>query len=127
MKLYCSPNLFHLLAQQFLSFRWKLLLWSLLLIGLFSLLQGNMSTETPKELVWLALFILFTGIQLLVFSAFIFFFQQLPSQKEAQLHDLNRQFWLKLYQGVEWCEAILFFILLPLPTITFIYALFIVS
>ncbi len=126
MKFYCSPRLFHLLAQQFCNFRWKLLLWSLLLIGLFSLLQGEINAETPKKLIWFALFILFTGLQLLIFSAFIFFFQQLPSQKEMQQHDAHRQFWIKLYQAVEWCEAVLFFIMLPLPTITFIYALFMV-
>ena len=126
MKLYFSPDLFHLLAQQFLSYRWKLLLWSILFIGLFSLLQGKIHAETPTEHVLLALLILFIGLQLLVFSAFIFFFQQLPSKKEALRHDENRQFWLKLYQGVEWCEASLFFIILPLPTITFIYALFVI-
>jgi len=126
MRLYFSPKLFHLLAQHFLSYRWKLLLWSILFIGLFSLLQGKIRTETPTELVWLALFILFSGLQLLVFSAFIFFFQQLPSKKEALRHDEHHQFWLKLYQGVEWCEATLFFIILPLPTLTFIYALFVV-
>jgi len=126
MKLYCSPNFFHLLAQQFLYFRWKLLLWSILLLGLFVLLQQQIGNDTPKELIWLALFILFTGLQLLIFSAFIFFFQQLPSKKVALQDDEHKQFWLNLYQGVEWCEAILFFILLPLPIITFIYALFIV-
>ena len=126
MKLYCSPDLFHLLAQQFLSFRWRLLLWGLLLIGFFSILQGEISTETPKKLIWLALFILFTGLQLLIFSAFIFFFQQLPSKNEADRHNDDSQFWFKLYQGIEWCEAVLFFIILPLPTITFVYAMFII-
>ena len=126
MKLYCSPDLFHLLAQQFFSFRWRLMLWGLLLISFFSILQGKISTETPKELIWLALFILFTGLQLLIFSAFIFFFQQLPSKIEAARHNENSQFWFKLYKGIEWCEAVLFFIILPLPTITFVYAMFIV-
>ena len=125
MKFYCAPTTFHLVAQQFLSYRWKLLLWSFLLIGLFSLLQGEINSETPSALIWLVLFILLVSLQLLIFSAFIFFFQQLPSQKEAQRSNEHRQFWFKLYQGVEWCEALLFFIILPLPTITFIYALFI--
>jgi len=95
-------------------------------MGLFSLLQMQINTETPITLIWLALFILFSGLQLLVFSAFIFFFQQLPSKKAELEQNEENQFWLKLYQSVEWCEAILFFILLPLPTISFIYALFVV-
>jgi hypothetical protein len=125
MKLYCSPSLFNLLAQQFFGFRWRLLFWSFLCIGLFSLLQGKISSETPKELIWLALLILFTGLQFLVFGAFIFFFQQLPSKKEGLKYDDNAKFWLKLYRGIEWCEAVLFFVILPLPVITFIYALII--
>lgn len=126
MKLYCSPNLFHLLAQQFIHLRWRLLLWSFLLISLFVLLQKQIGAETPKALIWLALFILFSGLQSLIFSAFIFFFQQLPSTKEIRNQNKENQFWLKLYQGVEWCEALLFFIILPMPVLIFIYALFVI-
>ena len=126
MKLYFSPNLFHLVAQQFLNYRWRLLLSSLVFIGFFILLQKQINSETPTELIWLALFILFAGLQLLIFSAFIFFFQQLPSKSESLLHDENRHFWFKLYKAVEWCEAILFFVILPLPALIFFYALFVI-
>lgn len=131
MKLYFSPDIFHIFAQRFSSLRWRLLSWSLLFMSLFALVQTQINSNTPTELLWLAFFILFTGLQLLVFSAFIFFFLQLPSKKEAKKQKPKRSsqsnYWYKLYRGVEWCEAILFFILLPLPTLIFIYALIIVS
>ncbi|MBU2893801.1 hypothetical protein KO495_10755 [Colwellia sp. D2M02] len=131
MKLYCSPDLFHLIAQRFLSFRWRLLGWSAPLLILFTLIQAQINANTPTLLVWLAFLILFSGLQLLVFSAFIWFFQQLPSKKEAAKISSEKSkspsYWFKLYRAVEWCEAVLFFILLPMPTLIFLYAIIVVG
>ncbi|WP_343818247.1 hypothetical protein [Colwellia asteriadis] len=131
MKLYCSPDLFHLIAQRFLSLRWRLLGWSTPLLILFTLIQAQINANTPTLLVWLAFLILFSGLQLLVFSAFIWFFQQLPSKKEAAKISSEKSksssYWFKLYRAVEWCEAVLFFILLPMPTLIFLYAIIVVG
>jgi glucan phosphoethanolaminetransferase (alkaline phosphatase superfamily) len=131
MKIYFSPDYFHIFAQRFSELRWRLLLWSLLFISLFALVQTQINSNTPKELLWLAFFILFTSFQLLVFSAFIFFFLKLPSRKEKNKRrseaTSQSKYWYKLYRTVEWCEAVLFFILLPLPTLIFFYALMIIS
>jgi hypothetical protein len=51
-----------------------------------------------------------------VLSAFIFFFQVLPSSRE------NNLAWQQFYHVIEWCEALLFTLLLPLPILLFIYA-----
>jgi hypothetical protein len=131
MKLYFSPDIFHLVAQRLSPLRWRLLFWSLLFITLFALVQTQINSNTPTELLWLAFLILFTGLQLLVFSAFILFFLQLPSKKEAKknrsIKATTPSYWYQLYRAVEWCEAILFFILLPLPTLIFLYAIIVVS
>jgi hypothetical protein len=131
MKLYFSPDTFHLYAQRFSPFRWRFLSWSLMLLALFVLVQSQISSSTPTPLLWLAFLLLFSGLQLLVFSAFILFFLQLPSHKEARKALIkstqNKSYWYQLYRLVEWCEAILFFILLPLPTLIFFYALITVS
>ena len=131
MKLYFSPVIFNSVAQRFSTLRWRLLSWSFLLMSLFILIQTQINTNTPNELLWLAFFILFTGIQCLVFSAFIFFFLQLPSQKEVSKslseESLSPNYWYKLYKTIEWCEALLFFILLPLPVLLFIYALLMIG
>ncbi len=135
MKLYLSPSTFHLIAKNIAGFRWRFLSWSTALITLFVLLQTQVNSSTPLALVLLALFILFSGLQLLVFSAFIFFFLKLPSHKEALKNkpvntDANEKspnnYWLKFYRAVEWCEATLFFILLPLPSLVFIYAVVVI-
>lgn len=118
MKLLFSPQAFNLIAINFQSLRWKGLAWSVFSLLLFVLLQTQITTSTPSILVWFALFILFSAFQTLVFSAFIFFFQQLRSSKASSPQ------WFKIYHFIEWCEASLFFLLLPLPTIVFIYALF---
>jgi hypothetical protein len=67
-------------------------------------------------LVWLAILILFVAIESLVVSAFMFFFQVLPSTREENGP------WFRFYRSIEWCETILFAILLPLPIVLFIYA-----
>lgn len=130
MKLVFSPSAFHHKAKSLANIRWRLLGWSIALLSLFVLLQTQIATSTPNSLILLALFILFSGLQALVISAFIFFFLQLPSKKQALTMDRNdkySQYWLKLYQTVEWCEATLFFILLPLPSLVFMYAIFVVA
>ncbi len=117
MKIYFSPNNFQKIAQHLQKFRWTLLLWSSLFFILYLLLQNKVNDLTPVALIWLILFLLFSALQMLVFGAFIFFFQYLHSSKASNI------FWFKFYQIIEWCEAILFFLLLPLPSLVFIYSL----
>jgi hypothetical protein len=76
--------------------------------------------STPSVLVWFAIFILFAALQALVVASFIFFFQTLPSNKED-----NKQ-WRKFYRTIEWCEAIVFTVIFPLPMLLYIYALIII-
>ncbi len=111
-----SPELFNYIAISLSRFKWQLLAWSAFFFCLFTLLQSQIQLNTPSPLVWLAIFILFTAIESLVISAFIFFFQVLPSSRE------NSPKWQQFYRTIEWCEALLFTILLPLPIILFIYA-----
>jgi hypothetical protein len=121
MKPFFSPHLYHQMALTLHEYRWRLLLWSGFAFTLYILLEGQIVFTTPNSLVWLALFILFSALQSLVFAAFIFFFYNLPSLKA------ETSYWFKVYRTIEWCEAILFTLLLPLPTIVFIYALFTVN
>lgn len=116
MKPAISPELFNYIAISLSRFKWPLLAWSAFFFSLFALLQTQIQLNTPSFLVWLAIFILFTAIESLVISAFIFFFQALPSTRE------NNLTWQQFYRVIEWCEAILFTILLPLPILLFIYA-----
>jgi hypothetical protein len=116
MKPPISPELFNYIAISLSRFKWQLLAWSAFFFCLFILLQSQIQLNTPSPLVWLAIFILFTAIESLVISAFIFFFQVLPSSRE------NNQTWQQFYRTIEWCEALLFTLLLPLPIILFIYA-----
>lgn len=116
MKPPISPELFNYIAISLSRFKWQLLAWSLFFFGLFVLLQSQIQLNTPGMLVWLAIFILFAAIESLVISAFIFFFQVLPSSRENSLK------WQQFYRAIEWCEALLFTILLPLPIILFTYA-----
>lgn len=111
-----SPELFNYIAISFARFKWPLLTWSLLLFALFIILQTQIQFNTPSTLVWLAILILFTAIESLVVAAFMFFFQVLPSTKE------ENKAWFKFYRLIEWCETILFTVLLPLPIILFMYA-----
>ena len=117
MKIWLSPESFHLTALTLLNYRWRLLVWSVFSFVLFAVLQIQIMLSTPTFLVWVALFILFMAIQLLVIASFIFFFQKLPSTYA------NNNYWFKLYRCIEWCETLLFFFLLPLPTLIFLYAL----
>ncbi|WP_085296784.1 hypothetical protein [Cognaticolwellia mytili] len=116
MKPPVSPELFNYIAISLSRFKWQLLAWSAFFFCLFILLQSQIQFNTPSPLVWLAIFILFTAIESLVIAAFIFFFQVLPSSRE------NNVKWQQFYRTIEWCEALLFTLLLPLPIILFIYA-----
>jgi len=117
MKYWFTPQVFNNIAVSLYEFRWKFLLWSAFTFGLFMLLQQQVSYTTPNELIWLVIFLLFAALQSLVLASFIFFFQNLPSLKERQ------SFWIKFYQGIEWCETIMFTFILPLPMLIFVYAL----
>ncbi|MGB1261585.1 MAG: hypothetical protein ACPG52_01640 [Cognaticolwellia sp.] len=116
MKIYLSPELFNYIAISFSRVKWQLLAWSLFFFALFMLLQAQIQLKTPSALVWLAILILFVAIESLVLSAFMFFFQILPSSRE------ENPIWHKFYRLIEWCETILFAILLPLPIVLFFYA-----
>jgi len=111
-----SPEIFNYIAITFARFKWQLLAWSLFFFVLFTGLQAQIQLKTPSVLVWLAILILFIAIESLVVSTFIFFFQVLPSTREENAA------WFKFYRTIEWCETILFTILLPLPIILFLYA-----
>lgn len=117
MKHWFTPESFHYLAINLAEYKWRLLAWSAGAFLLFMLLETQIGNTTPASLVWLALAILFLALQLLVFGAFIFFFQVLPSTKT------DNQQWFQFYRSIEWCETLLFALLLPLPTISYLYAL----
>ena len=118
MKYYFTPNVFNVLAQTLVNIRWKLLLWGVLGIALYLVLNSLIQSTTPNVLVWINVFIIFASLQALVISTFIFFFQYLPSE------NTDESFLYQLYKIVEWSEAILFTILLPLPSLIFIFAFF---
>ncbi|MBA6327881.1 hypothetical protein H4J46_08015 [Colwellia sp. MB02u-6] len=111
-----TPELFNYIAITFARFKWQLLAWSLFFFVLYIALQSQIQLKTPSVLVWLAILILFVAIESLVVSAFMFFFQVLPSTRE------ENGAWFTFYRSIEWCETILFAILLPLPIVLFIYA-----
>ncbi|MBA6391824.1 hypothetical protein H4J38_13705 [Colwellia sp. BRX10-3] len=111
-----NPELFNYIAITFGRFKWQLLAWSLFFFILFMGLQAQIQLKTPSVLVWLAILILFIAIESLVVSAFMFFFQVLPSTREENVS------LFKFYRTIEWCETILFTVLLPLPIVLFIYA-----
>ncbi|GAA6204464.1 MULTISPECIES: hypothetical protein [Thalassotalea] len=116
MKLWFSPEVFNTIAISISEYRWNLLAWSVFSFLLFMVLQHQVTQTTPTLLIWLAIFVLFSALQTLVIASFIFFFQVLPSSKVQ-----NTQ-WYKFYRSIEWCETILFGIILPVPTLLFIYA-----
>jgi len=120
MKIWFSPDLFNQLAITLAEYRWKLLLWSVLAFVLFSILQLQVSQNTPKILIGLVIFILFSALQALVVAAFIFFFQVLQSVRPQ-----NQQ-WYRFYRTIEWCEALLFGFILPLPAILLVYTLILI-
>jgi hypothetical protein len=111
-----NPELFNYIAITFGRFKWQLLAWSLFFFVLFIGLQAQIQLKTPSVLVWLAILILFVAIESLVVSAFMFFFQVLPSTRAENVA------LFKFYRTIEWCETILFAILLPLPIVLFTYA-----
>lgn len=119
MKYMLTPKVFNQIAVIFWNKRWRLLQWSLFSFLLFLLLQNQINFSTPNTLVWLALFILFFALQVLVMASFIFFFKNLPSTKAK-----NRN-WFNFYRTIEWCETIIFTLLLPFPTLVYLYMLFI--
>ncbi|MFT5813376.1 MAG: hypothetical protein ACI9VT_001124 [Psychroserpens sp.] len=110
-----TPELFNYIAITFGRFKWQFLAWSLFFFILFMGLQAQIQLKTPSILVWLAILILFIAIESLVVSAFMFFFQVLPSTREENVS------LFKFYRTIEWCETILFTVLLPLPIVLFIY------
>ena len=119
MKYMLTPNMFNQISNRFWNVRWRLLQWSGFGFILFIVLQSQISYTTPDILVWLALFILFFALQALVVSSFLFFFKNLPSTKAK-----TKQ-WFNFYRTIEWCEAIIFTLLLPFPIIIYLYMLFI--
>lgn len=120
MKYRLTPDLFNNIAISLSIYRWSLLAWSGFFFALFLILSQQISKGTPSALVWFAIFILFAALQTLVIASFIFFFQLLPSNKEE-----NKQ-WRKFYRTIEWCEAVIFTVIFPLPMLLFFYALIIV-
>lgn len=116
MKLSITPQTFNYIAITLARFKWPLLSWSAFFFILFLLLQSQINYSTPTPLVWLAIFILFMAIESLVICAFIFFFQVLPSTQE-----INQQ-WVRFYRVIEWCETLLFTLLIPLPFILYCFA-----
>lgn len=118
MKYWFTPESFNLLAANLSHYKWRILLWSAAAFILYTLLESQITNETPTFLIYLALAILFTALQMLVFSSFIFFFQTLPSTKT------NKKAWFIFYRCIEWSETLLFALLLPLPTLGLIYAIF---
>jgi len=111
-----TPELFNYIAITLGRFKWQLLMWSLFFFALFIGLQSQIQLKTPSILVWVAILILFIAIESLVVASFMFFFQVLPSTREENIA------LFQFYRTIEWCETILFTILLPLPIILFIYA-----
>jgi len=118
MKYMLTPNIFNQIAILFWNTRWRLIQWSLFSFILFAVLQNQISLSTPNLLVWLALFILFFALQVLIIASFIFFFKSLPSTKA------KTQRWFTFYRTIEWCEAIIFTLLIPFPTCIYLYMLF---
>lgn len=120
MKYRLTPALFNNIAITCSSYRWKLLAWSGFSFALFFMLSKQIEQSTPIVLVWFAIFILFAALQTLVVASFIFFFVTLQSTKQE-----NKP-WQKFYSTIEWCEAIVFSVILPLPMMLFVYALVII-
>jgi len=117
MNYWFTPEFFHYLASNLANYKWRLLIWSAASFALYTLLESQISQSTPTALIWLALAILFAALQMLVCTSFLFFFQVLPSSKT------NNKSWFIFYRIIEWCETLLFALLLPLPTLSFIYAI----
>jgi hypothetical protein len=120
MKYRFTPESFNNIAITLSDYRWKLLAWSVFAFILFLLLNKQINYSTPTTLVWLAIFILFAALQALVVASFIFFFQNLPSNKAE-----NKSL-IRFYRTIEWCEAIIFTIIFPLPMLLFFYALIVI-
>ncbi len=115
-----SPELFNNLAITLYDFRWRIILWSICSFVLSFVLQQQLHKQAPYVFLIITLSLLFLALQSLVLAAFIFFFQRLPSNQYQQdgLH--------YFYRAIEWCETLLFTILLPLPLLMFIYALWVI-
>lgn len=112
-----TPNVFNHIAILFWNTRWRLLQWSLFSFILFIVLQNQINLSTPNLLVWFTLFILFFALQVLVIASFIFFFKSLPSTKAKSYN------WFTFYRLIEWCEALIFTLLIPFPTLIYLYML----
>jgi hypothetical protein len=120
MKYQLTPEFFNNIAISLTQYRWSLLAWSGFAFVMFLVLNEMITYSTPSNLVWLAIFILFSALQALVVASFIFFFQILPSTKAE-----NKP-WKKFYRTIEWCETLIFTVIFPLPMLLFIYALIII-
>ncbi|MBB6542261.1 hypothetical protein [Thalassotalea piscium] len=120
MKFIITPELFNNLAITLFDFRWRILIWGICSFILSFVLQQQLHSKAPLSLLFITLFLLFLALQSLVISAFIFFFHRLPSNIN-QNNSLHR-----FYRIIEWCEALLFALLLPLPLLLFIYALWVI-
>ena len=120
MKYRLTPALFNNIAITLSSYRWILIAWSGFSFVLFLILSQQITQSTPIVLVWFDIFILFAALQTLVVASFIFFFQILQSDKEE-----NKP-WRRFYSTIEWCEAIIFTVILPLPMMLFVYALIVI-
>lgn len=110
-----TPEIFHEVALTFRSYRWRLLGLSGAVLLLFILLTPLIHDGTPLFLLMVLFFLLFSALQSLVCAAFIFFFQQLPSQANTQAS------WKNFYRMIEVSETFLFALILPSPLLIFIY------
>lgn len=110
-----SPQLFQYFAITLNEYRWHFFMWAAFCFCLFFSLLNFISASTPLILLWLVILCLTLGFQLLIIAAFIMFFRNLPSNNAAE------QQWLTLYRTVEWCEAILFSFMLPMPLLLLAY------
>lgn len=117
MKYIFTPEVFNQIAIVLWNVRWRLLQWSLFSFILFILLQSQIQLTTPSILIWFALFVLFFALQILVIASFIFFFKTLPSNKAKNPK------WFIFYRTIEWCETIIFTVLVPFPTLIYLYML----
>lgn len=117
MRLYFTPNTYQQVATIFKHLRWKLLTSSAVSFSFYLILNNQINALTPDYWLWINLFVLFFALQMLILSAFIFFFRCLPSTQAKE------PFWILFYTIIEWCEAIIFTFLLPLPALIFAYVL----
>lgn len=113
-----TPKNFQNIAIMFHDYRWRCMGLCVAMLALFLFLEPFVTKNTPDYLLALLFFILFSALQCLIFAAFIFFFYQLPSDKTTMTS------WQKFYRIIEKSEVYLFAVILPFPTLIFIYGVF---